>query len=69
MNGHERLAAWIDARRLQGMSISELARKMDVSRQTVHSWLNGVIPDASRLKRLHDLTGIPIAELIGKVSA
>ena len=50
------------------MTIVEFAAQMDVSRQTVHTWLNGTVPDASRLARLHALTKIPIKVLIGRTA-
>ena len=42
------------------VSQAELARRLDVTRQTVHEWLTGVRrPSAERRRELLELLGVP----------
>lgn len=49
----------------QGISQEELAEKLEVSRQTISKWENGVVrPSAENLIRLSEVYGIPIDALL-----
>ena len=61
--GMERLKRYLDE---EDISQAEFARQMGVSQPTVWEWLNGhSLPSADRLRKLSQLTGISIDELLG----
>lgn len=55
----------LEIRLKQGISQEELAEKLEVSRQTISKWENGVVrPSAENLIRLSEVYGIPIDALL-----
>lgn len=57
-----------DARKKIGISQTELAALLKVSRQTVSNWENGVtVPDATTLERIADLLHVSISSLLGNI--
>lgn len=54
------------ARKAKGMSQEELAVRLNVVRQTVSKWENGLsVPDADVLVRMAELLGVPVGQLLG----
>ena len=53
-------------RKAQKISQEELAVKLNVVRQTVSKWENGLsVPDADVLVRMADLLGVSVSQLLG----
>ena len=53
-------------RQRQGMTQSDLAKNLRVSRQTVSHWENGIrIPDVSMLEAIADVLHTPVYRLLG----
>lgn len=44
------------------LTVSSLADRLGVTRQTVYSWLSGTIPMAPAMARLQDELGIPMRD-------
>ncbi len=54
------------ARKAKGMSQEELAVQLNVVRQTVSKWENGLsVPDADVLVRMAGLLDVPVEQLLG----
>ena len=54
-------------RKLKGLSQEELAIKLNVVRQTVSKWENGLsVPDSSMLISLADEFGVSVSDLLGE---
>lgn len=55
------------ARKSKGLSQEELAIKLDVVRQTVSKWENGLsVPDSDMLITLSDVLEMPVSTLLGE---
>ncbi len=53
-------------RKAKGMSQEELAVKLNVVRQTVSKWENGLsVPDAEALIRMAEVLGVSVSQLLG----
>lgn len=62
---HERLASLMDER---GLTQADLARRLFVSRTTVHNWYWGITqPDYDTLRRICQLLGTDWSGLLGEV--
>ena len=58
----EKLHEWF---RLTGMTHTELADGIGVSRMAVHNWLTGKsFPSGVLVRRLHNFTHIPLDDLV-----
>lgn len=58
-----RLAEALTPRTELGMTAAELARTLGVTQQAVSQWLKGEnIPRADMMRRLEDLTGVPMRD-------
>jgi len=58
-----------DARKKIGISQTELAALLKVSRQTVSNWEKGLtVPDATALERIADLLHVSVSSLLGNIS-
>ena len=56
-------------RKAKGLSQEELAIKLNVVRQTVSKWENGLsVPDSSMLISLADALDTSVSELLGEVT-
>lgn len=56
-----------NVRKSKKMTQEMLAIKLNVTRQTISKWENGLsIPDASSLEKLAEAFGISVQELMGK---
>ena len=54
-------------RKAKGLSQEELAIKLNVVRQTVSKWENGLsVPDSSMLISLADEFGVSVSDLLGE---
>lgn len=54
------------ARTQKGMSQEILAQRLNVVRQTVSKWEQGLsVPDAEMLTKLSEILEVPVAELLG----
>lgn len=63
----EKLREWF---KLTGVSQTELADEIDVTRATIHNWLNGKsAPGGVALRRLHERTRIPLDDLVPRDDA
>ena len=63
----DKLREWF---RLTGVSQGELADELDVTRATIHNWLTRKsYPSGIYLRRLHELTRIPLEDLVPKDDA
>lgn len=55
-----------NARKAKGISQEEMAAQLNVVRQTVSKWENGLsVPDADVLLRISDLLGVSVNDLLG----
>ena len=63
----EKLREWF---KLTGVSHSELAEEIEVTRATIHNWLTGKsCPSGIALRRLHERTRIPLDDLVPRDAA
>jgi transcriptional regulator with XRE-family HTH domain len=52
------------------MAKAEFAERIGVSRASVYNWLaQETYPDALSIRRIHDLTQIPLEDLVPKITA
>ena len=57
-------------RKSKGLSQEEMASKLNVTRQTLSKWENGLsVPDAEMLIRIADVLGVPVSTLLGENNA
>ena len=56
------LAQWLER---EGVTQQELARRLGVSQPKLHGWVHGAETNYKNLRKLHKVTGISYAELVG----
>lgn len=63
----DKLRKWMDLTKTSGRKLADL---VGVSHQTVYNWLDGsTSPYGIQLRKLHDVTQIPLEDLVPKDSA
>ena len=57
-------------RKSKGLSQEELAERLNVVRQTVSKWEQGLsVPDADLLVSISEVLGVPVSTLLGEAAA
>ena len=61
----KRTALWVYLKRT-GILQKDLARSLGVSQPTLNQWVHGAETSFANLRKIHRLTRIPYAELVGE---